>query len=459
MSGTKKDANKPIIKGNKRALFKAFEIEQDKDECTVDEYTEKKCYADEECSNIKDFSKKSKILMAPIGKDNVVAKNYFLSELKTDKLPMRWSTTDRGIPYDTEYIGFAYYIKKDGDLLAVLAIYYILQIVPPGFMYRKEWEGDVHRRRQTVLIGDLKNIMLYKTYCDNSLNKDGNNYSSDSLPRLNQLRSISHELLEMIDKSITDTNYLFGDSNIGIGTINKNRQSVTNRIKNYIKPAAGDRYEISFKEFIDGEFAEIGFIHNKRVDLSNGRNRRPDFHKKFKYMTIIIEYDERNHTDRDIDDEIKRMNQLRDHFRPTKTTIIRYGNKFNSWDAAKKCVLCIMKTIYLAMNGDKEMCEIFNEYKEKSDKAPKQIPIQKNKVYKAKTTDEITDISVEEVEVDDEYDLDSAPNLYDESNPDKKEASVDNSDTYTTTLVDKIILFGYPNNPYGNLEDWVVEVE
>jgi hypothetical protein len=161
------------------------------------------------------------------------------------------------------------------------------------------------------------------------------------------------------------------------------------------------------------------------------------------------------------------MNQLRDHFRPTKTTIIRYGNKFNSWDAAKKCVLCIMGNIYLAMNGDEEMCKIYNKDKEKSDKAPKQIPIQKNKVYKAKTTDEITDISVEEVEVDDENEtdlycetvVDDEANLYDESTPDKKEASVDNSDTDTTTLVDKIILFGYPNNPYGNLYGWVVEVE
>jgi hypothetical protein len=423
MSRVKKDINKPIIKGNKRALFKAFEIEQDKDNPIVAK----------ECSNIKDPGKKTKFLITPIGRNNKDARNHFRFELETDQLPMRWSTNDYGIPYDTKYIGFVFY---DANEVKILAIYYVLQILPPGFMYRKEWTDDVYRRRQTVLIGDLKNVMKYETYC----NYYG--YKSEFLPRMNQLRDISHELLEMTDKSITDNNYLFG----GSGSVKKNGQSVTNRIKNYIRKT-GDRYEISFKEFIDGEFAEIGFIHNKELKMLDGQRRRPDFHKKFKYMTIIIEYDERNHTDRNIEDEIKRMNQLRDHFRPEKITIIRYGNKFNSWDAAKKCVLCIMKTIYLAMNGDEELCKIFNKDAVGS-KVIKQLPIQKTKVYKTKTTDEITDTSVEEVEESDDVSIPTT------STPTKCD------DIYITKLLtDKIILFGYPNNPYGNLDNWVVEVE
>jgi hypothetical protein len=54
----------------------------------------------------------------------------------------------------------------------------------------------------------------------------------------------------------------------------------------------------------------------------------------FDDFVLLIEYDEKNHEDRDINDEILRMRQIRDYFAAQKTSkkiiIMRYGNKQQS---------------------------------------------------------------------------------------------------------------------------------
>lgn len=261
-----------------------------------------------------------KILLTGIASNNQLAKENFKFELETDDVPMRWSGIKNGtVDRDTKYIGFVYH---DANNKKLLVIYNILKILKPKEYKREHWTED-HDVAQTILIGDLVSVISYKRYATSSKGKDGEYYTYRTLPRCNQVRNINNALISSIPEDIA-LNPLFTFNGVSL---------IKNRITSS-RVLTEDRYELVFKKTLDHNFPGK-FVHNELV-RDEGKKIFPDFRAEIEGFTLIVEYDERNHSDRDPIAEVSRMDRLKNHFRPNKMIFFRYGNTSQSWKDANR---------------------------------------------------------------------------------------------------------------------------
>ena len=256
-----------------------------------------------------------KIFMTTIGKGGgnaEKAREDFAHELGMDKYQMRWSGKKGAfISKDTKYIGFAYY-SSNGDKM--LAVYEIMLILPPGVGQRERWEGR-YKTAETIVLGDLVGVMTWETYITHSLNNDGKRYDP-KFPQGNSVRNINASLLDKLPEDL-DENKLYTFSGVSFA---KNKRVFEGRT------TPEDRYEMVFKRTLDENFPGK-FEHNGAIRTEDGKLYFPDFMMNEREdVVLIIEYDERNHSDRKLEHEISRMNDLRDHFSPKKMVFVRYGN-------------------------------------------------------------------------------------------------------------------------------------
>lgn len=263
-----------------------------------------------------------KIFMTPIGKgggEAIKARADFAYELRNTQTLMRWSgISDGHISDGIKYMGFAYYAGDTGGT-KMLAVYTILTVLPAGIGQRGRWEGR-YTNKETVILGDLTCIIPWDEYISCSVNNEGELYQ-DKFPQGNATRNINSALLGKklpvdLDK---DKKYKFDN----VGFVRSKNNSA--------RASPKDRFEMIVKANLTHAIPDIKFIHNATIRLTDGKTRKPDFHVQLENYTLIIEYDEKNHTDRDANDEVLRMTQLRDYFRPDKTVFIRYGNGNKSW--------------------------------------------------------------------------------------------------------------------------------
>lgn len=271
----------------------------------------------------------AKIFMTTIGKGNsdaaIRSRRDFEYELKTNILPMRWSgKQNKRIDCSPKYMGFMYY-NSNGDRM--LAAYNIIEILPPGVGQRGTWIDD-YKTAETILLGDLVGVMEWSVYTLNSRSEENEPYDANKSPQGNTVMNINTDLLKKLPDDL-DKKYKFSNANFV-----KNKNTV-------VRTATENRYEIIVKNMLRYEFPEFRFKHNASIRVGNNRIRRPDFYYEFEGFTLIIEYDEHNHVDRNNDDEMLRMNQLRDYFAPDKVVIIRYGNASQSWIDARSFIECI----------------------------------------------------------------------------------------------------------------------
>ncbi len=272
----------------------------------------------------------SKFVIVPISNDE--AKINLMNELNgvVDNLK-RWSNAPNGNKTD-KYIGF---LIKNLDSSKFLLIYHILSILPAGMHQRVAW-NDFYKDRETILFGDIAAIIPYDEFCNTTIRAKGATYKVDATVRGTTRFDIANTLFKQSPNEITTA--LDAINWNGIFTIRLNRTPTTYE----------NRYEMIIKKSLELEFPDFPFISNPVIRTLDGQTRRPDFYHEAKDHVLFIEYDENNHSDRDINDEQLRMNQLRDHFRPKKTIIIRYGNISQSWQDAH----IFMRTVREATKKD-----------------------------------------------------------------------------------------------------------
>jgi hypothetical protein len=264
------------------------------------------------------------VITAITGKDD--SKNNFVYEMYTDVLPYRWTWPANTKPDSTvKHIGFVY---KHGTEY-MLIIFTILDILEIG-KDQRDW-GPIHKKRNTVLFGDICAIMPLKDFCNETIKPKGGKYMIKA-PRGTFIYNINPTLLDQTQTQFEEYNrkidwfeILFGQE-ISI-------QAICTRLN-----LTEDRYEYIFKKTLQLLFPEYPFIHNASIRTPSGQIRRPDFYRESADHVLIIEYDENNHKDRNPADEILRMEQLRDHFHnqpiPKKVLIMRYGNVRKSYEDA-----------------------------------------------------------------------------------------------------------------------------
>lgn len=262
-----------------------------------------------------------KILLTPI--INTIAKKHFKYELLTSDLPNRWTGPQHNhIDQSCKYIGFILPMAKDAKSRIVL-IYPIIGYIHDNTYHRKEWlENNSDKpdfsNCQTVFYGDLLSIVPWDEFIQLNENKEGHVSGTGT-------RRIKGSWLDNLITEQKNSDELISFVDIPI-SIEEAKASFSH----------SDRYELIVKSSLDIQFPGV-FTHNETIQVEN-KSYRPDFYAETRKYMLVLEYDENNHQNYNPEQEITRMNNIRDYMLEEyklPTVIIRYGNKFQRWSDAQ----------------------------------------------------------------------------------------------------------------------------